>query len=229
MAVADRFDPARWTVPQDHRAVARAARAYRDRPTGCACAATVVRIVPGGRRGQPRVRFGSGLGAGALRVSGTPVVRRHRRHSICVADRRRRNRADQSLRGKRLARRTARSARHPGRLHAARHFRRAGFRWPAFRGANRAAGIGGSGSRAGGGGRDAWRLALDHDPPRHLPRHPAGAAHRLRARLCPRGRGIRLGHLHRGQPSECLGNRAAPDRHSRWRSSVMPTPPPLPR
>jgi sulfate transport system permease protein len=36
----------------------------------------------------------------------------------------------------------ARSARHPGRLHAARHLRRAGLRRPSIRGANRAAGTG---------------------------------------------------------------------------------------
>ena len=102
--------------------------------------------------------FGSAVVWALVRYEfpGRRVVRRHRRHSIRAADRRRRDRADQSLCGERLARPAARSARHPGRLHAARHFRRAGLRRPAVRGANRAAGTGGPGGRAGGGGRDAW-------------------------------------------------------------------------
>ena len=156
VALADRSDPARGAVSQDHRTVARSVPAHRDRPAGRACVATVVRVVPGGGRGQPPVRIGRGLGAGALRVSRPESVRRHRRHPIRAADRRCRHRADQPLCRERLARPAARSARHPGRLHAARHLRRAGLRRPAVRGANRAAGTGRPGGRAGGGGRDAW-------------------------------------------------------------------------
>ena len=45
-----------------------------------------------------------------------------------------------------------------------------------------------------------------------LPSLIAGAADRLRARVRARRRRIRLGHLHRRQPAERLGDRAAADR-----------------
>ena len=166
-----------------------------------------------GRGGQSGIRLRGRLGAGALRVSRPAAARCHRRHSVRLADRRRRDRADQSLCRERLARPPAGAARHPGRVHAARHFRRAGIRRPAVRRAYRAAGAGGPGSGAGRGGGDARRVALDHHSPRHLSGHPAGAADRLCARLCAGGRRIRLGHLHRRQSAERLGDRAAADRH----------------
>ena len=58
-------------------------------------------------------------------------------------------------------------------------------------------------------GASRWH---DH-PPGDVSGTPAGAADRLRARVRPRGRRIRLGHLHCRQPAERLRDRAAADRH----------------
>src|ERR1700681_636879 len=41
----------------------------------------------------------------------------------------------------------------------------------------------------------------------------AGPAHRLRSGLCPRRRRIRIGHLHRGQHADEIGDRAAAHHH----------------
>ena len=68
-------------------------------------------------------------------------------------------------------------------------------------------------SRARGGRRDARRQPPADFPRVILPVIVSGAAHRLCARLRPRGRRIRLGHLHRRQHAECLRDRAAADRH----------------
>ncbi len=94
-------------------------------------------------------------------------ARRHRRHSVRAADRGRRHRADQSLCRERLDRQPAGAARHQGRVHAARHLRRAGLHRTAVRRAHRAAGARRPRSGARGGRGLARRQPLDHHPPRH--------------------------------------------------------------
>ena len=162
---------------------------------------------------QPRVRLAHRLGAGALPLSRPQAARRDRRHSVRVADGGRRHRADQPLCGERLARRPARPARHQGRIHAARHLRRAGVHRPAVRRAHRAAGAGRPRKGAGGGRSVARRKPLDHRAPRRAAEPRPGAADRLRARARARGRRVRLGDLHRRQSAERVGDRAAADRH----------------
>ena len=80
------------------------------------------------------------LGAGALSLSGPAAVRRHRRYSLCAADRGRRRRADAIVRAKGLARRAAGRTRHQGRVHADRHLHRDGLHRHSLRGADGAAG-----------------------------------------------------------------------------------------
>ena len=54
----------------------------------------------------------------------------------------------------------------------------------------------------GRGGGQPRRHPLADLPPGHLPGDPAGPDHRLRAGLRPRGRRVRLGHLHRRQHAD---------------------------
>ena len=102
------------------------------------------------------------LGAGALSLSRPPAVRRHRRYSLCAADRGGRRRADAAVRAEGLARRAARRTRHQGRVHADRHLHRDDLHRHSLRGAHGAAGADRSRCRDRGGRRQPRRQPLAH-------------------------------------------------------------------
>ena len=113
----------------------------------------------------------------------------------------------------RLDRVVARAARHPGRLHAARHRRRADVHRPAVRGAHGAAGAGRTSStnrkkRPTCSAPARWQTFRRVILPALLPALLTGFALAF-----ARGAGrIRLGDLHRRQHADDVGNRAAADR-----------------
>ena len=118
------------------------------------------------------------------------------------------------------------AARHQGRLHAARRAGRAHLHRPAVRRAHGAAGAGGPRPRVRGGRRQPRRrrgcrrfrrvILADARP---------GAAHGLRARLRARGRRVRLGHLHRRQHADGVGDHAAASSSPSSSSTTMPARP----
>ncbi len=119
-----------------------------------------VRRVVRGRRHQHGVRPAGRVGAGPLPLSGPAPGRCTRRPAVRAADGGRRHRADRTVRGQRLVRLAAGTARHQGGVHAAGRARRAHVHRPAVRRAHRAAGARGTAARARGGGRDAGRVAV---------------------------------------------------------------------
>ncbi len=212
MAVGHRPDSARRPVPQDVRTEPRSVLGHCHQPPHPQCAEDLVRSRLCRRVGQSGDGDDRGLGAGALPLSGPPVVRRHRRYSLCAADRGRRRRADGAVCAKRLARRAARRARHQGRVHADRHFRRDDFHRHSLRGADGSAGADRPRARDRGSRRQPRRQPLAYGVQGDPAEPDAGAADRIRAGLRPRRRRVRLGDFHRRQSAERLGDRAAPDR-----------------
>src|SRR5262249_2138307 len=70
-------------------------------------------------------------------------------------------------------------------------------RRPPLRRADRAARPARPGPRDRGGRRDAGGRTARRVHPRAAPRSRRAGAHGIRPRVCPRPRGVRLGHLHR--------------------------------
>ena len=162
MAVRHHPDPARRPVPEDVRAELRSVLGHRHQPPHPQRAEDFVR--PRFRRRDRQSGDGNDhrLGAGALPLSGPPTVRRHRRYSLCAADRGRRRRADLAVRAKGLARRAAGRTRHQGRVHAGRHFRRDDLHRHSLCGAHGAAGAARSRRRDRGSRRQPRRQSLAH-------------------------------------------------------------------
>ena len=158
------------------RTFARTVLGHRHQPPHAECAEDLVR--PFVCRGLRQSGDGNHhrLGAGALSLSGPAAVRRHRRHSLCAADRGRGRRVDAIVRAEGLARRAAGRTRHQGRIHADRNFHCDGLHRYSVRGADGAAGADRSRSRNRGGGREPRRQPLAHGVPGDPAESDPGAA-----------------------------------------------------
>ena len=165
MALRHHPDPARGPVPQDVRTEPRSVLGHRHQPPHAQCAEDFV--WPRLRRRDRQSGDGNDhrLGAGALSLSGPPAVRRHRRHSLCAADRGRRHRTDRAVCAKGLARRAACRTRHQGGVHADRHFHRHDLHRHSLRGADGSAGADRPRCRDRGSRRQPRRQSLAYGVP----------------------------------------------------------------
>ncbi len=140
------------------------------------------RLADGGG-GQRRARPARRLGAGALRLPAQAALRRPGRSAVRPADGGGGTGVLQPLRAQRLAGTVSRAAGHRGSVLAAGHRAGADLHRLPVRGADRAAGAGGTGAGAGGGGVHAGGQPLADVSSGAVAAAVAAAADRLRPGL----------------------------------------------
>src|SRR5690606_27877193 len=168
--------------------------------------------VPGGGAPEPRFRVHRCLGAGALLLPRTTGGGCDGRPSLRATDSGLRHRTDLYLRYQRMGGAVAGAARSPGCLHPPGSGGGSDPHRPALRGAHPSARARGAGGRAGGGRGESRREPLANVPAGAAPRRPTGAAHRVLDGVRQGARRVRLSDLHRRQPADEDGDRAAPHR-----------------